>query len=185
MEDAFAILMQRIHEKDPALTPPELEKEVAHCIGAKINELIREHIGPAAFLQEAIKNVLGLSCEITPSLSLYVNVTTKPGEETFNDPFSSLAFEKTLETIMEKDFSTLPDEFILQLTDDAINAASKLFLNSVLLSHPLLTKIFQRFTDVFHEQLTVVLRDPVRTIINMGEPPQSATNSFARPGMYL
>ncbi len=179
--------MRRIHEKDPALTPQKLEKEIAHCIGAKLNELIRDSSEHIIFLQEAIKKYLDLSCEVAPSLALYVSVTSESNESSQKSVADSPSsqFEKALQAIMERDFTAMPDELILQLTDDAINTACKIFLNSVVLSHPLVTKIFQRFTDVFHEQLAVTVRNPVRIIINMGEPPQNATASYTPQNMYL
>ena len=187
MEDLFAALSKRIHDKDPLLTPQELEKEIANCVGAKINEVIKHAItdGPVTLLQKAIKDAFGLSCEIAPALSLYVNVSDALHQEILIEPFSSLPFEKALAAILEKDFHALSDEQVLELTENIINGACQQFLDSVLLVHPLIIKITQRFTEVFHEQLMVQLRNPARMIINMGPPPQDATIPPIRPGMYL
>lgn len=186
MEDPFVILIKRIRDKDPRLTPQELEKEIANCVGIKINEVIKQTVtnGYIALLQETIKNAFGLSCEITPALSLYVNVSNTSDQETTIEPFSSLPFEKALATILEKDFHTISDEQVLELTEGVINGACQQFLDSVLLVHPLLMKISKRFMEVFHEQLFIQLRNPVRMIINMGPPPQNETTPV-RPGMYL
>jgi len=187
MEDSLGVLIGRIRNRDPVLTPQELEKEIAHCIGMKINEVIKQTVtdGHVALLQEAIKDSLGLSCEVAPALSLYVNVSDKSNQEIVIEPFSSLPFEKALGVILEKNFCTLSDEQVLESTERVINEACRQFLDNVLLVHPLIMKISQRFTEVFHEQLIVQLRNPARMIINMGPPPQDATISPIRPGMYL
>lgn len=187
MEDSLGMLIERIRNKDPELTSQKLEKEIAHCIGMKINEVIKQTItdGHVALLQEIIKNSLGLSCEIAPALSLYVNVSDKPDQEIVIESFSSLPFEKALGIILEKNFCTLSDEQVLELTERVINEACGQFLNNVLLVHPLIMKISQRFTEFFHEQLMVQLRNPARMIINMSPPPQDAIIPPIRPGMYL
>ncbi|MEK7083599.1 MAG: hypothetical protein AAB972_05485 [Patescibacteria group bacterium] len=187
MEDSLGVLMRRIRDKDPILTPQELEKQIADCVGTKINEAIKQTLANRyiALLQETIKDVFGLFCEIAPALSLYVNVSDTSDENISIEPFSSLPFEKSLAAILEKDFCALADEQIAELTEEVINEACKQFLDNVLLPHPLLTKISQRFEEVFHEQLAVQLRDPARMIINMGPPPQDATPPPVRPGMYL
>ncbi len=187
MENRFGMLIRRIREKDPMLTPQELEKEIAHCVGAEINKIIHQTVtdGPIKFLKQTISETLGLACEVVPALSLYVNVSNKLGHEISIEPFSSLSFEKKLMAILEKDFHTLSDEQVLESTEEVINEACQQFLDSVLLVHPLIMKIAQRFTEVFHEQLMVQLRNPARMIINMGPPPQDETPPPVRPGMYL
>lgn len=188
MEDTCAILIRRIRDKDPALTPQELEKEIAHCVGTKINEIIKQIVtnGYIPLLQEAVTDAFDLSCEVTPALSLYVNVSNTSGEEISIESFSSLPFEKALAEILEKDFCTLSDEHVLELTERVINQACGQFLDNVLLVHPLIMKISQRFIEVFHEQPVIQLRNPARMIINMGPPPESATTPpVVRPGMYL
>jgi len=189
MEDLSGILIKRIRDKDPLLTPQELEKEIANCIGTKINEIIKQTVtdGYIALLQQTIKDAFGFSCEIAPALSLYVNVTSESNEneKISIDSFSSLLFEKALTEILEKDFCTLSDEQVIESTERAINQGCKQFLDSVLLPHPLLMKIFERFTKIFHDQLAIVLRNPARIIINMGPPPKNTTTPVGRPGMYL
>lgn len=187
MEDSWGVLIGRIRNKDPLLTPQELEKEIAHCIGMKINEVIKQTVtdGHVALLQEVIRDSLGLSCEVAPALSLYVNVSDRLDQEIVIEPFSSLPFEKALGAILEKNFCTFSDEQVLELTERVINGACEQFLNNVILVHPLIMKICQRFTEVFHEQLMVQLRNPARMIINMGPPPQDPTTPPIRPGMYL
>jgi hypothetical protein len=188
MEDTLEVLIRRIRDKDPILTPPELEKQIADCVGIKINEAIKQTVadGPIELLQQAIQETMGLSCEVTPALSLYVNVSNTLDQETFIESFSSLPFEKALTTIAEKNFSITPSEKILDSINEAINQASEVFIHNMLLSHPLLMKIFRRFTEIFHEQLAIILHDPITVFVEGAYlQKENKTKNNGHHGTYL
>lgn len=145
MEDLFGILIKRIRDKDPLLTPQELEKEIANCVGMKINELIKQTVTDeqVTLLQQTVLECLGLSCEVAPSLSLFVSVGNASNRENSVESFSTNSFEQALSVIAGKDFSTVPSEKILDSINAVVNRASESFIHSILLSHPLLIKIFR------------------------------------------
>lgn len=188
MEDSLGILIKRIRDKDPLLTPQELEKGIAHCVGMKINELIKQTVteGHIELLQQTVHEALGLSCEVTPALSLYVRVSNAEDQETSIESFSSLPFEEALAVIAEKDFSAFSSEKILELITETINQTSELFVHNVLLSHPLIIKIFRQFAETFHEQLAIMMHDSITILSENGYTQKKDGAEYDnRPGMYL
>lgn len=188
MEDPLEVLIKRICDKDPVLTPQELEKEIAHCVGMKINDLIKQTVtaGHIELLQQVIRETFDLSCEVTPALSLYVNISNASSQKTSIESFSSLPFEQALAAITEKNFSLISSEEILDSVNKVVNRASELFIHSVLLSHPMLMKIFQRFMETFHEQLNVMLRDPIMIFMQSQDvPKETEVENKSHPGTYL
>ncbi|TSC68907.1 MAG: hypothetical protein G01um101466_270 [Parcubacteria group bacterium Gr01-1014_66] len=168
MEDLFNILLKRIRDKDPALTPQKLQDEIANCVGTKINEYIKQIMAsaPISLLQKTLKDAFDFSCEIDPSLSLYIKVSkTSSNQETPVESFSPLPFEESLAAIAGKDFSLVSSDEILDETNYIINQTSELFIHNVFLRHPLFMEICRKFMEVFHEQPNILLRDGVKVFV--------------------
>ena len=166
MDEKYTAIFNKFRGQDPPVTKEELERQIAQCIGEDINKALQkvttgENI---TSFQQAIQDTFGITCEIVPALSLYVNLINRSDEATPIRPFSSLPFEQFLDEILQKDSqSTSPDE-IIALTEQAINGSCEHFLDAVLLTSPLLMKIFKRLVQEFNEKIVVLRRSPVRIL---------------------
>ena len=184
MEDALAKLLERFGAEDPTLTHEELERQIAHTMGERINAAVRdvtENEDLVSFLQ-TMQEKFGLLCEITPTLSLYVNINDEHDQQDRAPSFSSLPLEESLNAINAQ---SIPPEKVIALTEQAINQSCDYFLNAVILSNPLLMKIFKRLQDEFGKSLAIAIKMPVSILSVSTEDIHNKNISDGRPGMYL
>ena len=186
MEDKFAALLKRYDTQQPPITHEELERQIAHCVGEDINAAVKEVTASASITSfaKAMQEKFGMTCEISPALSLYVSVSNELAKEISVDAFSSLPFEDMLKTILQRDTQTTSAQEIAELAQQAINESCEHFLNAIILSHPLLMKIFQRLHEEFQKTVIIVSRSPVKILFGDSYQPD-VSDSTVRPGMYL
>lgn len=162
MAETFESLTARIQAQDPTITPQELEKLIAHCVGEMVGEILSNIvIGPKTVaLQEAIRERFNLPCEIAPAMSIYVNILNET-ELVEVTPFSSLPFEEEIKNIMEKDFSAMTPQDVLALVSDTVNNGCDHFLDAIIFSNHELLKLFKQFMQTFDAHITVIKGNPL------------------------
>ena len=186
MEDKLAALLKRYNTQEPPMTHEELERQIAHCVGEDINAAVKEVIAGinVTSFSKTMQEKFGMTCEICPALSIYVSVSNEPAEEISTHAFSSLPFEEMLTAILQKDVQTTSAQEMIERAQQAINASCEHFLNAIILSHPLLMKIFQRLHEEFQKTVIIVSRSPVKILFGDSYQPD-VSDSTVRPGMYL
>lgn len=188
MEDKFAALLKRYDTQEPPIDHEELERQIAHCVGEDINAAVKEVTASASITSfiKAMQERFGMTCHIFPALSLYVSVGDEQAGKISTDAFSSLPFEDMLKAILQKDFRATSADGIAELVQQAINGTCEHFLNTVIISHPLLMKIFTRLQEDFQKNVVIVTRSPVKILFGGHyQSDVSDSTSTVRPGMYL
>ncbi len=180
-------LAAQFETQNPPLTREELERQIACYLSDDLNDAVQEVATREDIITftQLMQEKFGLSCEIAPALSLYVNLSSPSDEQQPSsiEEFSSLSFEKMLDAVLQKNKEATSPEEIVQLMQDAINAGCKHFLNAVVLCHPLLMKIFRRLQTEFNKTVTITTRTPVKVTTEIPKEIKSAPD--ASYGNYL
>ena len=166
MNEKYNAIVNQFHGQNPPLTKEECERRIAQCVGEDINEALKDVTAGENItsFQQAMQDTFGITCEIVPALSLYVNLNDRSDEAPSITPFSSLPFEQRLGAILEKDPQSTSSAEIIARTEEAINESCDYFLNAVLLTNPLLMKIHKRLVEEFHEKTVIRVTLPVQIL---------------------
>lgn len=183
MKDALAELLARYGAQDPPMTLNDLEKEIAHCVSMKINEIAQEVITGdtiSAFKNCAEKH--GLNCEIAPALSLFVSVRQADIKIPMREElFSSLTLDDSMQMILDNAEQAQSSAELIAWVRDAMNLACSNFLNAVVVRHPLALRIFQILAEKYNLTVNIAMRSPIQLLTqSLPDAPLPV-----RPGMYI
>ena len=182
MPETFAELTARVKD-DPTFTQEELEDEIGCCLCNIVSPIFQDiTVGQdTMLLKQAIQERFGLGCEILPAASIHVSVGDTPNPDIIATP-TLPPFEEALEAIMEKDFSAMAPEKVLELLGNTINNGCRYFLDTVIFPNPRLAEIFKRFMETFGTHIVVLTKSMVTVCPGEDASDTSPTEIF---GTYL
>ena len=162
-ENLLSLLIKQLDDPKSALTPQDIEKEIARYIGERINALLKRITmsKDMAAVKKKILEKFGFTCTISPEFSLYVDVSESSAQNVPRPSFSTAHFEAAIQKILEIDFSVQEPATILKILSDIIDQTCEYFIITVLLSHPLMMQAFSRLGDIYPDGITVIISPPL------------------------
>lgn len=180
----------RLQEQLDSLHPPsaeQVEKEIATVILQRVDIMLRQMLAQEDLtrLCECVHEQFGADVSISPVISLVVTIGEDNDEGDQSPPataFSAIAYDKALREIWQKDFSTCVPEDIMRRMNDTIEQIVHSFMGTIVITHPLLRKIIEKFRATYARGLIIEIASPVNITV---EHPDIPPKEPVRGGLYL